>query len=69
MSRYDEEQAQSENAERDLRSRSSQPLGSKGTKGSAGVRLAAATWKWGDIADPLMTSCRTSQGPPMRHME
>ncbi|XP_034382775.1 probable tubulin polyglutamylase TTLL1 isoform X3 [Cyclopterus lumpus] len=42
---YDEEQAQSENAERDLRSRSGQSLGSKGTKGSAGVRPAAATWK------------------------
>lgn len=43
--RYDEEQAQSENAERDLRSRSGQSLGSKGSKGSAGVRPAAATWK------------------------
>ncbi|CAI5636163.1 unnamed protein product [Oreochromis niloticus] len=42
---YDEEQAQSENAERDLRSRSGQSLGSKGTKGSAGVRPTAATWK------------------------
>uniref|UniRef100_A0A4W6FF44 Tubulin tyrosine ligase-like family, member 1 n=1 Tax=Lates calcarifer TaxID=8187 RepID=A0A4W6FF44_LATCA len=42
---YDEEQAQSENAERDLRSRSGQSLGSKGTKGSAGVRPVAATWK------------------------
>uniref|UniRef100_A0A3B3BH90 Tubulin tyrosine ligase-like family, member 1 n=1 Tax=Oryzias melastigma TaxID=30732 RepID=A0A3B3BH90_ORYME len=42
---YDEEQAQSENAERDLRSRSGQSLGSKGSKGSAGVRPAAATWK------------------------
>lgn len=45
VTRYDEEQAQSENAERDLRSRSGQSLGSKGTKGSAGVRPAAATWK------------------------
>lgn len=43
--RYDEEQAQSENAERELRSRSGQSLGSKGGKGSAGVRPAAATWK------------------------
>uniref|UniRef100_A0A3Q2SVL9 Tubulin tyrosine ligase-like family, member 1 n=1 Tax=Fundulus heteroclitus TaxID=8078 RepID=A0A3Q2SVL9_FUNHE len=42
---YDEEQAQSESAERDLRSRSGQLLGSKGTKGSAGARPAAATWK------------------------
>uniref|UniRef100_A0A672ZPG2 Polyglutamylase complex subunit TTLL1 n=1 Tax=Sphaeramia orbicularis TaxID=375764 RepID=A0A672ZPG2_9TELE len=42
---YDEEQAQSENADRDLRSRSGQSLGSKGSKGSAGVRPVAATWK------------------------
>uniref|UniRef100_A0A7N8XMR0 Polyglutamylase complex subunit TTLL1 n=1 Tax=Mastacembelus armatus TaxID=205130 RepID=A0A7N8XMR0_9TELE len=42
---YDEEQAQSENTERDLRSRSGQSLGSKGTKGSAAVRSTAATWK------------------------
>ena len=45
VTRYDEEQAQSENAERDLRSRSGQSLGSKGSKGSAGIRPAAATWK------------------------
>uniref|UniRef100_A0A8D2ZPB5 Tubulin tyrosine ligase-like family, member 1 n=1 Tax=Scophthalmus maximus TaxID=52904 RepID=A0A8D2ZPB5_SCOMX len=42
---YDEEQAQSENAERDLRNRSGQSLGSKGNKGSAGIRPTAATWK------------------------
>uniref|UniRef100_A0A3P9J8K5 Polyglutamylase complex subunit TTLL1 n=1 Tax=Oryzias latipes TaxID=8090 RepID=A0A3P9J8K5_ORYLA len=42
---YDEEQAQNENAERDLRSRSGPSLGSKGIKGSAGVRPTAATWK------------------------
>ncbi|XP_061920800.1 probable tubulin polyglutamylase TTLL1 isoform X2 [Entelurus aequoreus] len=40
---YDEEQAQVENA--DLRSRSGQSLGSKGTKVNTGVRPAAATWK------------------------
>ncbi|KAK7886116.1 hypothetical protein WMY93_025737 [Mugilogobius chulae] len=34
---YDEEQAQTENAERDLRSRSGPSLGSKGSRGSAGV--------------------------------
>lgn len=51
VTRYDEEQAQSENAERDLRSRSGQSLGSKGTKGGAGVRPVAATWKWDDFAD------------------
>lgn len=45
VTRYDEEQAQSENAERDLRSRSGQTLGTKGSKGSAGVRPTAATWK------------------------
>lgn len=50
VTRYDEEQAQSENAERDLRSRSGQSLGSKGNKGGAGVRPVAATWKWGDTA-------------------
>uniref|UniRef100_A0A8K9WVP8 Polyglutamylase complex subunit TTLL1 n=1 Tax=Oncorhynchus mykiss TaxID=8022 RepID=A0A8K9WVP8_ONCMY len=43
---YDEEQALSENAERDLRSRSGQSLGSKGTaKVGTGPRPAAATWK------------------------
>uniref|UniRef100_A0A3B3WFE8 Tubulin tyrosine ligase-like family, member 1 n=1 Tax=Poecilia mexicana TaxID=48701 RepID=A0A3B3WFE8_9TELE len=42
---YDEEQAQSESAERDLRSRSGQLLGSKGARGSVGARPAAATWK------------------------
>nr|XP_020455294.1 probable tubulin polyglutamylase TTLL1 isoform X2 [Monopterus albus] len=42
---YDEEQAQSENVDRDLRSRSGQSVGSKGTKGSASVRPPAATWK------------------------
>lgn len=49
--RYDEEQAQSESAEHDLRSRSGQLLGSKGTRGCAGARPAAATWKWGDVTD------------------
>lgn len=61
--RYDEEQAQSENAERDLRSRSGQSLGSKGTKGSAGVRPTAATWKWSDNFSLKFTSCTTLQGP------
>lgn len=61
--RYDEEQAQSENAERDLRSRSGQSLGSKGTKGSAGVRPTAATWKWSDNFSLKLTSCTTLQGP------
>uniref|UniRef100_A0AAQ4S8V3 Tubulin tyrosine ligase-like family, member 1 n=1 Tax=Gasterosteus aculeatus aculeatus TaxID=481459 RepID=A0AAQ4S8V3_GASAC len=43
---YDEElQAQSDHGERDLRTRSGQSLGSKGTKGSAGARPPAATWK------------------------
>uniref|UniRef100_A0A8C7DAT7 Tubulin tyrosine ligase-like family, member 1 n=2 Tax=Salmoninae TaxID=504568 RepID=A0A8C7DAT7_ONCKI len=43
---YDEEQALSENVERDLRSRSGQSLGSKGmAKGGTGPRPAAATWK------------------------
>lgn len=61
--RYDEEQAQSENAERDLRSRSGQSLGSKGTKGSAGVRPTAATWKWSDNFSLKFASCTTLQGP------
>ena len=43
--RYDEEQAQSENAERDLRSRSGHSMGPKGIKGAAGMRPTAATWK------------------------
>lgn len=51
FTRYDEEQAQSENAERDLRGRSGQLLGSKGTKGTASARSAAATWKWGCATD------------------
>uniref|UniRef100_A0A3B3ZF68 Uncharacterized protein n=1 Tax=Periophthalmus magnuspinnatus TaxID=409849 RepID=A0A3B3ZF68_9GOBI len=42
---YDEEQAQTENADRDLRSRSGQSLGSKGSRGSAGGRPTTATWK------------------------
>ncbi|XP_056434527.1 probable tubulin polyglutamylase TTLL1 [Gadus chalcogrammus] len=45
---YDEEQALSENADRELRSRSGQSLGSKGAKGAgsgAGQRPTAATWK------------------------
>ncbi|KAK3544839.1 hypothetical protein QTP86_027513 [Hemibagrus guttatus] len=41
---YDEEQAMSENTERDLRSRSGQSLGSKSTK-SGSVRPVTATWK------------------------
>lgn len=45
ITRYDEEQAQSENAERELRSRSGQALGSKGSKGGGGIRPGAATWK------------------------
>ena len=45
VTRYDEEQAQSENAERELRSRSGQALGSKGSKGGGGLRPGAATWK------------------------
>ncbi|KAL1276720.1 hypothetical protein QQF64_036343 [Cirrhinus molitorella] len=41
---YDEEQALSESAERDLRSRWGQPLGSKGSRSSS-VRPFPATWK------------------------
>ncbi|XP_053097711.1 probable tubulin polyglutamylase TTLL1 isoform X1 [Pangasianodon hypophthalmus] len=41
---YDEEQAMSENTDRDLRSRSGQSLGSKSTK-SGSVRPVTATWK------------------------
>uniref|UniRef100_A0A673MCB4 Tubulin tyrosine ligase-like family, member 1 n=1 Tax=Sinocyclocheilus rhinocerous TaxID=307959 RepID=A0A673MCB4_9TELE len=41
---YDEEQALSESAERDLRSRSGQLLGSKGSRSSS-VRPFPATWK------------------------
>ncbi|CAG02439.1 unnamed protein product [Tetraodon nigroviridis] len=42
---YDEEQAHSENGERELKSRSGQALGTKGPKGAGGVRAGAATWK------------------------
>lgn len=41
---YDEEQAMSENTDRDLRSRSGQSLGTKSTK-SGSVRPVMATWK------------------------
>ncbi|XP_069048953.1 polyglutamylase complex subunit TTLL1 isoform X1 [Lepisosteus oculatus] len=41
---YDEELAQSENADRDLRSRSGQSLGSKGGRASS-MRPGPATWK------------------------
>nr|XP_055062934.1 polyglutamylase complex subunit TTLL1-like [Misgurnus anguillicaudatus] len=41
---YDEEQAVSESAERDLRSRSGQSSGSKGSRSSS-VRPFPATWK------------------------
>lgn len=56
VTRYDEEQAQSENAERELRSRSGQCVGSKGGKGGAGVRPGAATWKWSDTFVFLLLS-------------
>lgn len=42
---YDEEQAQNENTDRDLRSRSGQSLGTKSTK-SGSTRPVTATWKW-----------------------
>ncbi|KAM9468376.1 polyglutamylase complex subunit TTLL1 isoform 1-T1 [Clarias gariepinus] len=41
---YDEEQAQNENTDRDLRSRSGQSLGTKSTK-SGSTRPVTATWK------------------------